>query len=183
MNKVIKEELETMLLNQSKNRSQINEMEFKIDGYKEELRLEGEEYTETEEESIESLQLKGQTYDRIRCDTNQVSDKVFNTVDQYKENLNSKNKKDRLELKIKINSLKKKKGDLERTVDRIDNLIKNLPIEEKFIIKTFYLEKAKWNYVSQEYCKEFQIPKTINQLINIRNKALTNMLDIINIEI
>ena len=42
------------------------------------------------------------------------------------------------------------------------------------------MEKSKWDYVSQQYCIEFQKPKSINQLLNIRDSAIEVMLDTIN---
>ena len=43
------------------------------------------------------------------------------------------------------------------------------------------MEKSKWDYVSQQYCMEFQKPKSINQLLNIRDTAIKSMLDVLNI--
>ena len=58
---------------------------------------------------------------------------------------------------------------------------KQLSTEEEFIIKIYYMQKAKWDYVSQQYCVEFQKPKSINQLLNIRDSAIESMLEVLNI--
>ena len=61
------------------------------------------------------------------------------------------------------------------------NLLQQLSAEEEFIIKIYYMQKAKWDYVSQQYCIEFQKPKSINQLLNIRDSAIKSMLEVLNI--
>ena len=59
--------------------------------------------------------------------------------------------------------------------------MQQLSTEEEFIIKIYYMQKAKWDYVSQQYCVEFQKPKSINQLLNIRDSAIESMLEVLNI--
>lgn len=73
------------------------------------------------------------------------------------------------------------KDELEKKIVRVENMINQLSAEEKFIIKIYYMEKSKWDYVSQQYCMEFQKPKSINQLLNIRDTAIKSMLDVLNI--
>ena len=55
--------------------------------------------------------------------------------------------------------------------------------EEKFVIETFYMDKAKWDYISDEYYEEFRKPKSIKQLQTYRDTALRRMLKILNPEI
>ena len=69
---------------------------------------------------------------------------------------------------------------MNKKIVRVENLLHQLSIEEDFIIKLYYMQKAKWDYVSQQYCIEFQKPKSINQLLNIRDNAIKNMLEILN---
>lgn len=75
------------------------------------------------------------------------------------------------------------KDDLDKKIVRVENMMIPLSTEEKFIIKTYYMEKSKWDYVSQQYCIEFQKPKSINQLLNIRDNAIESMLETLNIGI
>ena len=60
------------------------------------------------------------------------------------------------------------------------NLLIQLTDEEEFVIRTYYMKKSKWDYVSQQYFSEFQKPKSINQLLNIRDNAIQSMLEVIN---
>ena len=98
----------------------------------------------------------------------------------YKKEQNYINREDREYLINKIDELDKIKGQLDKKIVRVENLINQLSVEEKYIVRTYYFEKSKWDYVSQQYCSEFQKPKSINQLINIRNNAIDSMLDILN---
>ena len=41
--------------------------------------------------------------------------------------------------------------------------------------------EPKWNYVATTYVQVYNEPRTVNQLKNIRDKALEVMLDVINI--
>lgn len=76
--------------------------------------------------------------------------------------------------------LKTIKDDLDKKIVRVENMMIPLSTEEKFIIKTYYMEKSKWDYVSQQYCIEFQKPKSINQLLNIRDNVIESMLETLN---
>ncbi len=76
--------------------------------------------------------------------------------------------------------LKTIKDDLDKKIVRVENMMIPLSTEEKFIIKTYYMEKSKWDYVSQQYYIEFQKPKSINQLLNIRDNAIESMLETLN---
>lgn len=122
----------------------------------------------------------GQDFSKIPSNTNKISDNIFNTALNYKKEQYHINREDRESLINKINELGTIKDELNKKIVRVDNLINQLSIEEKYIIKTYYFEKSKWDYVSQQYCIEFQKPKSINQLINIRNEAVNSMLDILN---
>lgn len=122
----------------------------------------------------------GQDFSKVPSNTNKISDNVLNTALNYKKEQYHINREDRESLINKINNLETIKDELNKKIVRVDNLINQLSVEEKYIIKTYYFEKSKWDYVSQQYCIEFQKPKSINQLINIRNEAIKSMLDILN---
>lgn len=122
----------------------------------------------------------GQDFSKVPSNTNKISDNILNTALNYKKEQYHINKEDRESLIKKINELETIKDELNKKIVRVDNLINQLSVEEKYIIKTYYFEKSKWDYVSQQYCIEFQKPKSINQLINIRNEAVNSMLDILN---
>ena len=176
----IKEDVETMLKNHLKNQAKLTEIELKKEEYTNKLEYAGTVYEDTEEEIIENMQLAGQAYDSIHSNTNKVTDKVSNTAMNYNKEIRHINKEDRQFLENKIIELNNLKSELDKKIVRVENMMIPLSSEEKFIVKTYYMEKSKWDYVSQQYCIEFQKPKSINQLLNIRDSAIEVMLDTIN---
>lgn len=181
MMQYIKEDVETMLKEHLKNQAKLTEIQLKKEEYEKRLEYAGTVYEETENEIIENMQLAGQAYDSIHSNTNKVSDKVLNTVMNYHREERHINKEDRQFLQTKLEELNKLKEELDKKIVRVENMINQLSAEEKFVIKIYYMEKSKWDYVSQQYCMEFQKPKSINQLLNIRDTAIKSMLDVLNI--
>jgi hypothetical protein len=181
MMQYIKEDVERMLKDHLKNQAKLTEIQLKKEEYEKRLEYAGTVYEETENEIIENMQLAGQAYDSIHSNTNKVSDKVLNTAMNYHKEERHINKEDRQFLQTKLEELNKLKDELDKKIVRVENMINQLSAEEKFVIKIYYMEKSKWDYVSQQYCMEFQKPKSINQLLNIRDTAIKNMLDVLNI--
>ena len=181
MMQYIKEDVETMLKDHLKNQAKLTEIQLKKEEYEKRLEYAGTVYEETENEIIENMQLAGQAYDSIHSNTNKISDKVLNTAMNYHREERHINKEDRQFLQTKLEELNKLKEDLDKKIVRVENMINQLSTEEKFVIKIYYMEKSKWDYVSQQYCMEFQKPKSINQLLNIRDTAIKSMLDVLNI--
>lgn len=177
----IKEDVERMLKDHLKNQAKLTEIQLKKEEYEKRLEYAGTVYEETENEIIENMQLAGQAYDSIHSNTNKVSDKVLNTAMNYHKEERHINKEDRQFLQTKLEELTKLKDELDKKIVRVENMINQLSAEEKFVIKIYYMEKSKWDYVSQQYCIEFQKPKSINQLLNIRDTAIKSMLDVLNI--
>ena len=176
----VKEEIENMLKEHLKNKAKLTEIQLKKEEYEERLEYAGTVYEDTQEEIIQNMQLGTQGYDSIHSNTNKISDKVSNTAIQYKREEQHINKENRAYLENKILELSKLKDELDKKIVRVNNMMNPLSSEQKFVIKTYYMEKSKWDYVSQQYCVEFQKPKSINQLLNIRDMAIENMLDTIN---
>ena len=181
MMQYIKEDVETMLKDHLKNQAKLTEIQLKKEEYEKRLEYAGMVYEETENEIIENMQLAGRAYDSIHSNTNKISDKVLNTVMNYHREERHINKEDRQFLQTKLEELNKLKEELDKKIVRVENMINQLSTEEKFVIKIYYMEKSKWDYVSQQYCMEFQKPKSINQLLNIRDTAIKSMLDVLNI--
>ena len=177
----IKEDVETMLKDHLKNQAKLTEIQLKKEEYEKRLEYAGTVYEETENEIIENMQLAGRAYDSIHSNTNKISDKVLNTAMNYHREERHINKEDRQFLQTKLEELNKLKEELDKKIVRVENMINQLSTEEKFVIKIYYMEKSKWDYVSQQYCMEFQKPKSINQLLNIRDTAIKSMLDVLNI--
>lgn len=176
----IKEDVEKLLKEHPKDQAKLTEVELKIEEYQIRLDYAGTVNEETQEEVIEAMQLKGQPFDSISSKTNKISDTTSSTAINYNKEVTHINTEDRTYLKAKIEELKEIKDSLNKKIVRVENLLHQLSIEEDFIIKLYYMQKAKWDYVSQQYCIEFQKPKSINQLLNIRDNAIKNMLDILN---
>lgn len=180
MSKYIKEDLEKMLREHNKNQAKLTEIELKKEEYEKRLEYAGTVNEETDKEVIKSMQLSGQAYDNIRGNTNKISDTTANTAIAYSKEMHHVNFEDRAFLERKIEELLEIKENLDKKIVRIKNLLQQLSAEEEFIIKIYYMQKAKWDYVSQQYCVEFQKPKSINQLLNIRDSAIESMLDVLN---
>ena len=179
--KYIKEELEKMLRNQLKNEAKKTEIELKIEEYQERLEYAGTVYEDTKEEVIEAMQLSSsQITDIPKSVTNKTSDTTADTAMNYKNELKHINKEDREYLEKKIIELDAEKKKLDKDIVRVKNLLMQLTDEEEFVIRTYYMKKSKWDYVSQQYFAEFQKPKSINQLLNIRDNAIQSMLEVIN---
>lgn len=177
----IKEDLEAMLRSHLKNEAKLTEIKLKQEEYEERLQYAGTVYQDSKEDIIEGLQLSGQAISDIpRGNTNKVSDTTYNTVVVYNRELNHINKENRTYLENKIEQCKKEIEKLNKVIVRVNNMLQQLSNEEEFIIKSYYMRKAKWDYVANEYYEEFQKPKSINQLLNIRDNAMKSMLEILN---
>ena len=179
--KYIKEDVENMLKAQKKNEAKITELELKIDEYENRLDYAGTVYEESDEEVIRSMQLSNNVSEVVSGKTNKTSNVTENTAMNYKKEKLHINKEDRQYLENKITEFKDERDRLNKQVVRVKNMLNQLSTEEKFIVETYYFDRSKWDYVSQQYCTEFQKPKTVNQLINIRNIALESMLEIVNV--
>ena len=179
--KYIKEDLEVMLRSHLKNEAKLTEIKLKQEEYEERLQYAGTVYQDSKEDVIEGMQLSGQAISDVpRSNTNKVSDTTYNTVAGYNRELNHINKEDRTYLENKIEQCKKEVDKLNKAIVRVDNMLQQLSNEEEFIIKSYYMRRAKWDYVANEYYEEFQKPKSINQLLNIRDNAMESMLEILN---
>lgn len=178
--KYIKEELETMLKNHLKDEAKLTEIQLKLEEYEQRLKYAGTVHEDSADEIIENMQLAGQAYDSIHSNTNKISDKVYTTAMGYHREEKHINREDRAFLERKITECQEEQEELNKKILRVKNLINQLSKEEKFVINAYYLEKSKWDYVSNQYFMEYQKPKSINQLLNIRDTAIESMLDVLN---
>lgn len=179
--KYIKEDVENMLKTHKKNEAKICELDIKIEEYENRLEYAGTVHEESDNEVIRGMQLSGNASEIASGKTNKISNITENTAMNYHKEKVHINKEDREFLQHKLNEFRNERDRLNKQVVRVKNMINQLSSEEKFIIETYYFDRSKWDYVSQQYCTEFQKPKTVNQLINVRNIALESMLDIINV--
>lgn len=181
MSKYIKEDLEVMLKNHSKNEAKLTELLLKKEEYEELLKYAGTVYESTKEEAIENMQLSGKGYDAINSHTNKATDTVSTTVMNYHKEEKHINKEDREYLESKIEECEEEKKRLDKVIVRVKNLLEQLTEDERFVVTTYYTKRAKWDYVEKKYFDEFEIHKSIKQLQAYRDKALNNMLEVLNV--
>lgn len=179
--KYIKEDLERMLKEHLKNESKLTEVQLKKEEYEERLKYAGTVHEDTDEEIIENMQLAGQNYDSIHSNTNKILDTTFNTVINYHREERHINKEDRVFLEKKILECEAEEKRLDKEIVRVKNLLNQLSKDEEFVVTTYYMRKAKWDYVEREYFNEFEIHKSIKQLQTYRDNAIESMLDVLNI--
>lgn len=178
--KYIKEEAEMMLREHPKNEAKKTEIQLKREEYEKRLEYAGTVYQETDDKIIESMQLAGQGFDSIHSNTNKISDKTVSTAMNYKREAEHINKEDRVFLERKIKEFKQIEEELDKKIVRIKNILESLSKDESFVLKIYYMEKSKWDYVEKEYFNNFEVHKSIKQLQTYRDNALEEMLDIIN---
>lgn len=179
--KYIKEDIEKMLREHLKNEAKKTEIQLKREEYEERLQYAGTVYKDTEAEIIENMQLAGQAYDSIHSNTNKVSDTTANTAMNYRKEEIHINKENRVFLKRKILECEAEEKRLDKQIVRVKNLLNQLSKDEEFVVTTYYMKKAKWDYVEREYFSNFEIHKSIKQLQTYRDNAFNNMLEVINI--
>lgn len=177
----IKEDVEKMLREHLKNEAKKTEIQLKREEYEERLQYAGTVYKDTEAEIIENMQLAGQAYDSIHSNTNKVSDTTANTAMNYRKEEIHINKEDRVFLERKILECEAEEKRLDKQIVRVKNLLNQLSKDEEFVVTTYYMKKAKWDYVEREYFSNFEIHKSIKQLQTYRDNAFNNMLEVINI--
>ena len=182
MSKYIKEDLEKMLREHKKNQAKHTEVELKKEGYEKKLEYAGTVNEETDKEVIESMQLSGQAYDSIHSNTNKISDTTANTAMRYQKEMHHVNVEDRAYLERKISELAEIKDDLDKKIVRVKNLLTILSDKQRFVINEFYInnEKGDWKRVQKEYEKAFPKDLSIKQLQNIRDVAIKDMLEVLN---
>ena len=179
--KYIKEDIEKMLREHLKNEAKKTEIQLKREEYEERLQYAGTVYKDTEAEIIENMQLAGQAYDSIHSNTNKVSNTTANTAMNYRKEEIHINKENRVFLERKILECEAEEKRLDKQIVRVKNLLNQLSKDEEFVVTTYYMKKAKWDYVEREYFSNFEIHKSIKQLQTYRDNAFNNMLEVINI--
>ena len=130
MSKYIKEDLEKMLREHTKNQAKLTEVELKKEAYEKRLEYAGSVNEETDKEIIESMQLSGQAYDSIHSNTNKISDTTANTAMRYQKEMHHVNIEDRAYLERKISELTEIKDELDKKIVRVKNLLQQLSAEE-----------------------------------------------------
>lgn len=75
----------------------------------------------------------------------------------------------------------KKAEQLRDEVLKVNRMLRALNNEQRLIIESYYMHEVKWNHVAETYKKVYNEERTINQLKNIRDKAIKIMLDVLNV--
>lgn len=125
----------------------------------------------------------GQTYDSIHSNTNKITDKVSSTAINYKKEQTHINKEDRDSLETEIDRLNIQKSELNKKIARVKNWLDKLNERESFILEEFYINnKGKnWGKVVKEYSKKYEKDLTDRQLRTTKEKAIQNVLKIVNV--
>ena len=175
-------DVEEMLKNYLLNKSQLQELENKIERNNVLLNYHRKMYKENEEETIEEMALKAPTIsDTPRGNTNKINRPTENIALSYKSKLVYINKADKIRL-MNENEINEKKAEpLRDLVGKVERMLNALNNEQKLVIKSYYMNEPKWNYVVNTYFKVYKETRTINQLKNIRDVALKIMLQVINV--
>lgn len=178
-----KADIEVMLKKYLKSKSQLEELEDKIEKNKILIKFGGTKYEEdTEAETIEAMALKSPIISDIpKSKTNKISNQTQDIAFNYKKNNKYINKVDKIQLKNENIRYNEKAEPLRDLVGKVNRMLNSLNNEQKIIIQNYYFYETKWNYVQKSYMTIYNEPKTINQLKNIRDKALKIMLDVINV--
>ncbi len=179
----IKEDVEVMLRNHKKNEAKLTEIELKMEEYQESLNYAGTVYQSKKEDVIENMQLGGNGYNDVHSISNKISDTVFNTAVNYHKEENHINKANREELERKIAKCEIEKIQLNKIIVRVKNILEQLSEEERFVVETYYMKKAKWDFVERAYFDEFEVHKTVKQLQTYRDSAFKSMLEVLNVAI
>lgn len=181
--KYIKDDLEKMLREHLKNEAKLTEIQLKKEEYIERLEYAGTVHEDTAEEVIESMQLSGQAFDGIHSNTNKISDTTASTAMNYHKEERYINKADRAYLERKILECETEEKRLDKIIVRVKNLLTILSQKQKFIITEFYInsEKGDWKKVTKLYKNNFPQELSIKQMQNIRDVAIKDMLEVLNI--
>lgn len=179
----IKEDIESILKQQRENEGKILEIELKLEEYQQRLDYAGTVYEDTDEEIIENMQLSGQAYDSVHSNTNKISDKVSSTALNYHKEQYHINREDRSHLESEIKRLLNEKNILNKKIVRVKNWLDKISEKESFILAEFYINNRgkNWNKVVNEYNKRFDRDLTDRQLRTTRDKAIQNVLKIVNV--
>lgn len=175
-------EIEEMLKNYLKSKSQLKELESRIEKNKVLLKYDGTKYKESEAEVIRGMALKSPVIsDMPKSQTNKKSNPTEDIALSYKDKQIYKNKADKIKLMSDNAVYEEKAKPLRDLVEKVNTMIESLNNEQKLIIETYYMYEPKWNYVSRTYLDVYNEPRTIAQLKNIRDIGLKTMLEVINV--
>ncbi len=177
-----KHDIEEMLKEYLLKKSQLDELEEKIENNDIQIKFHGTKNKESEEETIRNLSLSSPIIsDTPKGKTNKISNTTENIALSYREKMIYTNKADKIKLMNENVAYNKTAEPLREAVGRVERMLRALNNEEKLIIKTYYMYEPKWNYVANTYFKIYTETRTINQLKNVRDAALEKMLKVVNI--
>lgn len=177
----IKEDVENMLREHKKDEAKLLEIEFKIENLEERIRYAGYVTESTDNETIEAMQLGSKGCEIPSGKTNKISNVTEQVAMSYSKELVHINKEDISSLEREVTKYGEEKDRYNKKIARVKNLLESLSSEQRFVIKSYYMEKSKWDYVYKEYFIEFEINKTIKRLQEIRDTAIETMLEILNV--
>jgi len=177
-----KADIEEMLRKYLRSRSQLEELENKIEKNNILIKFGGTKFEESEAEIIERMALKSPVISDIpKSITNKKSTPTEDIALSYRKKLKHINEADKIILKNENAIYNEKAEPLRDLVGKVDRMLKALNNEQKLIIKTYYIYEPKWNYVNNTYFEVYKETRTVNQLKNIRDESIKIMLEVINV--
>lgn len=177
-----KHEVENMLKTYLISKSQLEELENKIEKNNILLKFEETKFEQSEADAIEEMSLNATIISDIpKSQTNKINRTTEDIALSYREKQKYINKIDKIKLKNENIRFNEKAETLREVVEKVDRMLKALNNEQRLIIETYYMYEPKWNYVATNYMKVYNELRTVNQLKNIRDKALDIMLKVINV--
>lgn len=176
-----KQDIENMLKSYLCNKSKIDEILAKIEENNTLLNYNHTKYEISSEEAIRDMSFSTSNSEIPSGKTNKINNSTERIALNYEKNLKYKNEFDKVKLELDNQRYQEKLVLLKSSVERVNRILQCLDNEEKLVIKAYYMYEPKWNYVSNTYMAVYKEPRTVNQLKNIRDKAMDKMLSVINI--
>ena len=176
-----KHDIEEMLKSYLIKSAQAKELQRKIEANNAMLEYSGARLIQTDKEIIEELALSTPKTDIPPAHTNKTANSTEKIALSYKSNLIRINEVDKLKLINENANYYEKLSPILELVNKVNIMLSALDNEQRLVIETYYFHEPKWDYVANVYYDVYKEPRTINTLINIRNKALDIMLDVANV--
>ena len=179
----IKEDIECMLREHRKDEAKLLDIEFKMESLEERLKYAGYVEEATDRETIESMQLGVSGCEIPSGRTNKISNITEKVAMSYTKEMVHINKEDRDRLEKEIEKYQEEKDKYNKKIVRVKNLLQILTEKQRIVIEEFYINNNRGDWRKVAKICENRLPKdlTVKQLQNIRDIALKDMLEVINI--
>jgi F0F1-type ATP synthase alpha subunit len=180
----IKEDVESMLKEFKKDEAKLNEIEFKLESLEERIKYAGYVEESSDNETIESMQLGSKVCEIPSGKTNKISNVTEQVAMTYIREMVHINKEDVTRLEKEVAKYEEEKDRYSKQIARVQNLLGILNDRQRLVITEYYINNKKkdWDGVAKTYAQEYPGKDlSVKQLQNIRDIALNDMLEVLNI--